>query len=139
MEKYTIYCNEEQVKKALKLRAPISEAMSRYNSLLVYERIEQGKETKEYYNNQGIAICGKRTYKSPTAEQMIGWLDEQGISIEIYFSRQYALFDWSLFTRRKIIKNNKPEAQYYYTRKEATLAAVDAAFDYLEKAKEEQQ
>lgn len=64
---------------------------------------------------------------------MILWLDEQGISIEIYLSRQYSLFDWSLFTRHKIIKNNKPEAQYYYTRKEAIHAAIDAALEYLEK------
>lgn len=128
MSDYTLFCTEEQVKKALKLRAPISEAMSRYNSLLVYKRIEQGKETKEYYNNQGIAICGTRTYKIPTAEQMLGWLNEQGVQITTHVN---VLDEWKTIVCVKSSAQPIAYSEWRKSRKVAIIVAIDAALEYL--------
>ena len=57
MEKYTIYCTEAQTKKALELGAPI-----------------QTIKKPQY----SVGLIAK-----VTAEQMIGWLEEQGIYFHI--------------------------------------------------------
>lgn len=63
MNKYTIYCTPEQTKKALELGAPIKEC--------------------GYYFKKQIGcntISDTDLHIIPTAEQMIGWLEENGIS-----------------------------------------------------------
>lgn len=136
MDKYTIYCTEEQIKKALELGVNISEAMSRYNSRLVYDRIAEGKETKESYNSRGIAIVGKRTYKIPTAEQMISWLEEQNVHISVWH-RIVGIDNWHEYGA--CIDAKRDDAWHnneFDSRKEATLAAIDSALDYLIENKE---
>lgn len=112
MEEYTIYCTESQAKKALELGAPIEEIGYNCQQGYIYEKV--------------------------TAEQMIGWLEEQGISVKAM------CFSWC--------NENKPTWQVHAyqsttnfwdeiafghskSSKEATLAAIDAALDYLIKNK----
>ena len=66
------------------------------------------------------------TVAIPTAEQIINWLEEQyHLSFDIYQS----LLSWSCS-----IKHKDEECiflDYLNSRKEATLAAIDAALEYL--------
>lgn len=98
MDNYTIRCSDEQTRKARKLGASL-----------------------EYtYGN-----CGLKHYINPTAEQMIGWLETQGItSIEITFSEETK---WKFEIFGEIYDYDAP----YFSRQEATIAAIDAALDYL--------
>ena len=106
MNQYTIYCTPEQTKKALELGVPI--------------------EIEPYDN----PYCVPQKYpkiivKYPTAEQMIGWLEEQRItSIEITFSKETK---WKFEFFSECYDFDAP----YNSRKEATLAAIDAALEYL--------
>ena len=130
MNRYTIHCTPEQTKKALKLGAPIEEAMSRYNARNAIQRVESGKETIEEYANKGIALVNrgyvKKALKIPTAEQMIGWIEENKyMTIEVLRTcvgyRYFAYF----VVGRKI-------GGRYDTRSEAILAAIDAVLEYME-------
>lgn len=104
MNRYEIRCTEEQTKKALELGAPI-------------------------YNNYGIGGIYEGL-KNPTAEQMIGWLEEQGQSIEV--CRLYKNNpNWSAF-----VDDTQIIGKYYPTRKGAIIAAIDAALEYLINNKE---
>ena len=108
MNQYTIYCTPEQTMKALELGAPITATLNTFEPNL--------------YEYLGAF------FRIPTAERMIGWLEEQGFYFYIF--KDYC---WN------------GEVQYgnnwYYSiddvnsRKEATLAAIDAALDYLIKNK----
>lgn len=101
MDKYTIYCTGEQTKKALELGAPISTCWSP----LIEEWI----------------------YKIPTAEQMIGWLEDQIDNINVLKENDGTWLYMFYPT------NSSPceIKRLYHSRKEATLAAIDAALDYL--------
>lgn len=108
LDEYTIYCTDTQIRKALKLGAEIK-------LIKVYEgRPEQG------YN---VIV---------TAEQIIEWLAEQGITFEILMISKKIVY-FSLW--RIDDKSTHPIVGYsddgYSTRKEATLAGIDAALDYL--------
>lgn len=115
MEKYTIYCTSEQTRKALELGAPI----------------EKDWIPEFLFNNEYFSL------KNPTAEQMISWFEEQGFIIEVSFrgldepNKQgnkvfiYHLFDYSEW------EELNPLSDLYKSRKEATLAAIDAALKYL--------
>ncbi len=118
MNKYTILCTPEQTKKALELGAQIA----------IYGNGEMSAEIAKKYNFTPINGV---TYIIPTAEQMIGWLEEQGLtSIEITFCKESK---WMFEIFGEIYDYGAP----YFSRKEATLAAIDAALDYLLKAKDE--
>lgn len=132
MDRYTIYCTREQTKKAFELGAPI----------------ERGHEYSRYFNigvptyyddNDEVCRVKNSVIFIPTAEQMIGWLEEQGISVKAM------CFSWC--------NENKPTWQVHAYQsttnfwdeiafghsescKEATLSAIDAALDYLSKNKE---
>lgn len=107
MKSYTIYCTEEQTKKALELGAPIGDG--------------------HYYDK--ICIIDNNDYAAPTTEQMIGWLEEQdGISSILVDKDQYEKYMYVLRgDKRKIIN----DAYGFPSRKEATIAAIDAALEYL--------
>lgn len=103
---YTITCTEEQTKKALNLGAPIE-----------YKKFK--------YHYRGL-LCEKDELIIPTAEQMIGWLEEQEGFSNIcvlktmegnYYGRCYC-------------NGNTLLHQIFPSRKEATLAAIDAALEY---------
>lgn len=110
MEEYKIYCTEEQVKKALELGAPIKHERKNKQSSLI---IPDGKGD---------------FYVVPTGEEMIGWLEEQDEILTIVI----ALFEfyWQGFVETTNYKNAIFK-DGYGSRKEATLAAIDAALDYL--------
>lgn len=111
MNKYTIYCTEEQAKKALELGAPI-------------------EATGIYQVPQWVEINGA-TYKIPTSEQMIAWSEEQGIlfDIDTEWNKSVLVYVWDC--ENKSLINNV----FHGSRKEATLAAIDKALEYLENKK----
>lgn len=106
MEQYTIYCTEEQTRKALELGAP----------LLKYTSIPNFVEV--------IEIAPYEYYEILTAEQMIGWLRSKGIK----FNFSDTTNTWRITFNYVIIDCGKSE------RKE--LAAINAALDYLSRKKE---
>lgn len=114
MDRYTIFCTEEQTKKALALGAPIEEC--------------------SYSINPHVTLGGCRCLIIPTAEQMIGWLEQNARISDIDIYRSGSTY-WAFFVTKfcGIIESKKE----YFTREEATLAAIDAALDYLAKIKEE--
>ena len=113
---YTIYCTEEQTKKALELGVPL---------FRLY-----GTGCSDYIDM--IIISETEAYTIPTAEQLIGWLEEQDIFINVnHISAGYG--SWlKTISKNEYISEN---LGYTKSRKEATLAAIDAALDYLSKNK----
>ena len=110
MDKYSIYCTSEQTRKALELGAPIETLQ--YNSTIV----------KTVTTFKGFAII-------PTAEQMIGWLEEQEDISEF----DIAIWEKPMWAFR-VLLIDKPSINgmhLFTSRKEATLAAIDAALEYL--------
>lgn len=132
MEKYKIFCTEEQTKKALELGAPI----------------ERGHESSRYFNigvptlfDEKDEICRVKNSVIfiPTAEQMMGWLITNGFAFGIIDYNDG--FNDHVFWRVA----NKFDKKWYVADdklkdpKEAVLAAIDTALDYLSKIKEEKQ
>lgn len=113
MNQYTIYCTKEQTRKALELGAPIERITCYVKGYCPQRTIKIEDADKPYY-------C-----YFPTAEQIIGWLEEQGITIdfEICIDCHCSIYDHNRFEFVDIIIKN--------TRKEATLVAIDATLDYL--------
>lgn len=124
MDNYTTYCTEEQVRHAIGLGAPIKLFCKDY----IHGHIN-------YIGSPisiGHVLIHNDLYYAPTTEQMIGWLEQQIdiLSIEITFESQIK-WKWELFT-----ENTYDMAYPFYSRKEATLAAIDAALEYLENLKQ---
>lgn len=117
MDQYTIYCTEEQTKKVLELGAPIMDY-----SMFLYDR---DNEPKMIYKNEFGIDCFCHL---PTAEQVINWLEGldaiKGIVINLRTSKWY----FAILTSKGI---RGCEVFAYDSRKEATLAAIDAALEYL--------
>ena len=108
MNKYTIYCTEAQTRKALELGAPME------------------PQTSSTLIDTLCAFCSDGMYVIPTAEQMISWLEEQENIIEICIKR-IGTWRYEIYIEPHYHK----EEGGYSTRKEATLAAIDAALEYL--------
>lgn len=104
MNRYTIYCTEEQTKKALELGAPILKS-----PILEILRNE--------INVTGF-ILDNSIYWYPTAEQMISWLEEKGFYFHINTYGAAVEIDFKTIYE----DHNKPH-------KEAILAAIDAALN----------
>lgn len=102
MNRFTIPCTVEQTKKALELGAPI-EVCDNYTI------------TNDF-----------RFYNIPTAEQIISWLEEQGIFISIVPDTDENTCANHVETKKYSLCN-----EVHLSRKEATLAAIDAALEYL--------
>lgn len=125
MERYTIYCTEEQTKKAFELGAPIY-VFNKWNSKAI--------EETHYKIEHRTKLESGLYADNPTAEQMIGWLEEQGINIVI--GRFFAKWAFKLEQLTSVgEKNLHIDSIEIPSRKEATLAAIDAALDYLIKNK----
>lgn len=129
MNEYTIHCTKEQTEKALELGAPVvlSEKRDVYND---YPQEIPGKIGKYFTFEESYSCCFCNNYGAyiiPTAEQMLGWLEENFVSeIDIY--KEGTSFRFDIFSfNMKYIKGHSG----YNTRKEATLAAINAALDYL--------
>lgn len=123
MNRYTIYCTEAQAKKAFELGAPIecyTTNIRNEDNLITFE-------TKEVFIR-------------PTAEQMCGWLEEQGL----YVFAEPQPYNGGRLWIGNVYNINSPSnyhsynclfLQEYSSRQEATLAAIDAALEYLRKNK----
>lgn len=115
MDNYAIYCTQEQAMKALELGAPIIQSPE-----------------WELDNNLKLKKGKHITLVIPTAEQMIGWLEEQkNITIEI--SRQYGINKYCYYVFDNYgndIENIESKIRFS-SRKEATISAIDAAIEYL--------
>lgn len=125
MEEYTIYCTEEQIVKALELGAPI-----------IVTSNHSDVANKEYYEVYHYESRTTTAIVLPTAEQMIGWLEEHGfwyINTTYYVVGDYWCYHGVTNGGHDSIGRN---ISHYNSRKEATLAAIDAALDYLIKMKE---
>lgn len=120
MKRYEIPCTAEQTRKAFELGAPIEFEMECPVNLDTLERspypdIKMGKD-------------GESLLIAPTAEEMIGWLEEQGFYFYIY---------------KDDLWNGEVEYGYKWygssydvsSRETATLAVIDAALDHLTKIK----
>lgn len=105
MYKYTILCTEEQTIKSFALGAPIED----YCGLVPTAYIDGG------------------IYDIPTAEQMIGWMTEQGLAFNTEWSwgGRVTIRVWDNHNHKLVYTSNA------YSLKECTLAAIDAALDYL--------
>lgn len=126
MNRYTIYCTEQQTKKALELGAPI-EILPNYTE----------------YKGFPLVKCkdgNDRPCIIPTVEQMINWLEEQGVYFEIGYMQYFHveggkdIFDKLAHEYRiRIIDKTQlvSKESDFTSRQEDTLAAIDAALDYL--------
>lgn len=112
MNNYTIYCTEEQTKKAIELGAPIT-----INS---WPPINDVKFMWISPPEDAIAWNNSTNGLIPTAEQMIGWLEEQGFYIRLSSSGGSVEIDFNCICE-----------EVGTSRKEATLTVIDAALDYL--------
>lgn len=123
MERYTIYCTEAQTKEALELGAPIpwhKNAYTRKGIPSFREALDNGEWL--------LYIC-------PTAEQMIGWLEDKGIHIEIEYCLLFEHYDFCILDedKQRTMFNDDFGLPSYSSHSEATIAAIDAALDYLMK------
>ena len=101
---YTISCTEEQTQKVLELGASIRKLS---NSI--------------------------PEYKAPTAEQMIGWLEDEVFrEVNIQYFGNY--WEYNLYTSSEDLVSHKGN---FRSRQEATFAAIDAALEYLKILKQQ--
>lgn len=117
MQRYEIRCTTEQTRKALELGATIDFSSNYYDG---FDTIGYSEKYKD-----------KIYAEIPTAEQMIGWLEEQGLSIEIFMSKR-EFSDGFIWCVRVSDENKNATILLNHndnSRKEATLAAIDAALD----------
>lgn len=116
---YTIYCTEEQTKRAMNLGANMK-----------FLNCDETKEYKHFYRHH-IAFA------FPTAEQIVGWLEKQGILVLTEPSQDKFYGTYSLKREDGYWFNRIFLEGLYPSRKEATLAAIDAALKYLENVKQQ--
>lgn len=129
MNKYTIFCTKEQVKKAYELGAPImtfgyGDLGDIKDKVLALNKQVELSTTE----NNGILVG-----QIPTAEQMISWLEEQDVLCDVF---PIGDFGNDGFGMRIMIKSRRrdrfeSDCKDYSSRKEATFAAIDAALDFL--------
>ena len=136
MNKYTIYCTTEQTRKAHVLGAPIDifgvEDITRDLVRMATDEGQLDEVEKELNDYNHATIIGELAYCIPTAEQMLGWLEEQGITFEVIMANMkiayYTLWRIDNKGAHPIIGRSDND---YHSRKEATIAAFDAALYYL--------
>lgn len=120
MKKYTIYCTPEQTRKAIKLGAPIKECGYYYKQKIGCETI----------SDTDLRII-------PTAEQMRGWLMDK-LCAKTFQTKHYSLRDIEgygyLIIGKDCVIERAPVLNGRWllcSDREATLAAIDAALEYL--------
>lgn len=122
MNRFEIRCTQEQTKKAIELGAPIftfSESFADDYRTSIYDKYCSIPPIKEEgYEDEVYADI-------PTAEQMIGWLESKKIFVHIA-----PCVDISCSWHIEAIGYTS-NIMVCKTRKEATLAAIDAALEYL--------
>lgn len=112
---YTIYCTSEQTQKAIELGVPIDHSSSQFD--------DDCTDNIELLSNGLYAII-------PTAEQMIGFFRSKNIHIVIHkdvidkwsvYGHEIVPIEFTIFDR----------LTGYNSFEEATIAAIDAALEYL--------
>lgn len=122
MNTFTIFCTEAQTRRALELGAPINIRCS-YNGYYPLPFIRE------------IIVEPHHFAEVPTAEQMLGWLKTKGFAFGI--TNYNDGFNDHVFWR---VANNQDKRWYISDDKlkdpkEAVLAAIDAALNYLKNKK----
>lgn len=125
MEKYTIYCTQEQTKRALELGASI---------YTTNEHLYNHPMCGRYWAKVEIQGNGYSA-RIPAAEQLIGWLEERGILVDVSAAFLHTNTPSYLYRIGFRFNDYVSNAIDYPSRKEATIAAIDAALDYLSKNK----
>ena len=123
MDEYAIYCTSEQVKKALEFGAQIKYANA-YNAYLPHTMID-------FVGESGKMECAQ--FVIPTAEQMIGWLEEQDCIRCVEVTK---IFEWHYRVKKKYDDVDDWIQGSCQTRKEATLAAIYAALEFIQNLKQ---
>ena len=135
MEQFKIFCTEAQTKKALELGAPLNKIGQQISD--TFEDVINRYKLPRY--RWKTKFC----YEIPTAEQMLGWLKETyDLHISIDYRRDYAddadgnvVDEWYYYCCFVSIADRcfygEDILDEYLSRKEATLAAIDAALEYL--------
>lgn len=124
MNRYEIRCTEEQARKAFKLGAHIM--TFGYGDLgdVEGEILKMNRQTVLSRKDDNSIIVGQ----IPTAEQMLGWLEEQGILVSI-------LYGYEISNKWAYDLDSEEYIDYksgvYSSREEATNAAINAALEYL--------
>lgn len=113
MSDYTVYCTEEQTKRAYKLGAPIKKDYS------VHFGVKSVHISPEHEGSFYATI--------PTTQQMIGWLREKGL---IVFVTYVDIYESHVYDKGCTMISSK---RYFESFQEAEFAAIDAALDYLMK------
>lgn len=119
MNKYKIPCTEEQTKKALELGYPVE---------VLYDKVDYQQKVPT------ISIKGEYLtwdYFIPTAEEIIGWLEEQGVLVLVEPSQDKFYGAYSLKREDGCWLNRVFLDGLYASRREAILATIDAVLDYL--------
>lgn len=124
MNQYSIYCSAEQTRKAFELGAPCIT-----NDVALGCHIANPEKFVVRNEMPCVIVI-------PTAEEMIGWLEKQGIFINIDLTCDFKYQSY-LKTLKNADHNIISEVLHHSSRQEATLAAIDEALDCLLKAKEE--
>lgn len=129
LDQYTIYCTAEQTKKALELGVPMQ---------LFWEDIKENFdmpycEISPREDDELGIMCNYVVI--PTAEQMIGWLEEQEAIDEIAPMKKGEYWAYVVYMTGLRSDIESPKDTLYPARPEATLAAIDSALDYLIKNK----
>ena len=116
MNEYTIYCTKMQAMKAFELGADLTPCRdAKKNFIIASSRFNSRWDEK---------------YLIPTAEQMLGWMEEQ-INVREICIRRYSNWCYQIY----IDPHFHLEQNGFNSRKEATLAAIDAALEYLSNQK----
>lgn len=113
MKKYITYCTETQAKKARELGAPIE--------VKSIEKAPKDWQGKAYFT--GTATCAKL----PTTEEMTGWLEDT-FDVRIGVIKVFTKYDFYIKYGDKLTVKH---VSGYNSRREATLAAIDVALNYL--------
>ena len=111
MDKFTQYCTTEQTKAALLLNAPIeSEEWNRNYPLPRY-----------WFGDEKTMRC----YHIPAMEQMLGWLEQQGILVSVHYSIDESCTVCATKGLDRIYKSD------YMSRNRALLCCIDKSLEYL--------
>lgn len=124
MNEYTIYCTEEQTRKALALGAPIEYAG--------IPNLHSPHKEIEFVGESGKMECAK--FALPTAEQMISWLEEQKVFVHIEPCVDISC-SWRIASKGYNKYGYTSDINVCKSRREATLASIDKALEYLTKRK----
>lgn len=127
MNRFTIYCTEEQTRKAFELGAPIIQTHANpYSAFVDRYPMRIWVSTNDEYVDKGYVLA------IPTTEQMIGWLET--IFKEVNIQEFANFWEYNIYFTDDDL--DILHCEHYNSRQEATIAAIDAALNYLVKAKE---